>query len=72
MKFKTNAKCMGCVTAIRSALRPLAPAEAWSFDLDSPDRIMTYTGTAPADAEAFAAEVINTIGNAGFKAERIG
>lgn len=63
---------MGCVTAIRGALRPLAPAEAWSFDLDSADRTMTYGGPLPSDPDAFAAEVIKTIENAGFKAERIG
>ena len=67
MKFKTNAKCMGCVSAIRKALSSLAPEEEWNFDLESPDRIMTYTGNAEIDP----AEVIMTVENAGFKCGRL-
>lgn len=67
MKFRTNAKCMGCVSAIRSALSPLAPAEEWEFDLQSTDRTMTFTGAAAPEP----AEVIRLVAGAGFKAEQI-
>ncbi len=66
MKFKTNAKCAGCTSAITKALSPLAPASDWSFDLSSPDKTLTYVGAAPGPAEE---EVITAIRNAGFKAE---
>ncbi|MBD5221205.1 MAG: heavy-metal-associated domain-containing protein [Bacteroidales bacterium] len=69
MKFKTNAKCMGCVGAIRNALSEIAPAEKWQFDLNSPDRVMEYTGTDADDA--LADKVIAIIEKAGFKAERL-
>lgn len=70
MKFKTNAKCQGCVNAILKALEPVAPADRWSFDLDSPDRTLTYL--AGDDSEATADTVIRLIEGAGFKAARIG
>lgn len=63
MKFKTNAKCMGCVSAIRTSLEDLAPASCWEFDLNSPDRIMTYIGENPLDAEI----ICRKVEAAGFK-----
>lgn len=68
MKFKTNAKCMGCVTAIINALAPIASADRWTFDLNSPDKTLTYDGEAD---DALAGRVIALINAAGFKAERI-
>lgn len=67
MKFKTNAKCGGCASAIRNALKSIAPADQWEFDLESPDRILTFTGTADVDPD----EVVRLIKGAGFKAERL-
>lgn len=69
MKFKTNAKCMGCVNAIRNALSGLAPAESWQFDLESPDKIMEFTGETN-DAD-FARKVTELVKGAGFIAEKL-
>ena len=41
MEFKTNAKCMGCVSVIRKSLAIIAPESSWEFELDSPDKRMT-------------------------------
>lgn len=68
MKFKTNAKCGGCTSAIISALSFIAPASDWQFDLSSPDKTLTYVGSAEIDPE----KVVSIIAKAGFKAELIG
>jgi len=65
MKFKTNAKCGGCTSAILKAIDSLAPASAWEFDLASPDKTLTYVGDAPVP-DAFS--VMSAIEKAGFKA----
>ncbi|MCM1291910.1 MAG: heavy-metal-associated domain-containing protein [Prevotella sp.] len=69
MKFKTNAKCQGCASAIRSALAEIAPAQSWDFDLQSPDKTMTYKDS-DNDTE-LAAKIISAVEKAGFKAELI-
>jgi len=63
MKFKTNAKCAGCVGAIKRGLSVLAPAEEWNIDLDSNDRILTYTGT----KDIPSAEIVRMVEGAGFQ-----
>lgn len=67
MKFKTNAKCMGCVQAIRTVLKGIAPSQDWTFDLDSPDKTLTYSGNGNPDA----AEIIAAIKDAGFEASQL-
>ncbi|MBQ8423069.1 MAG: heavy metal transport/detoxification protein [Coprobacter sp.] len=64
-KFKTNAKCGGCVAKIESVLNPIVPRDCWSIDLSTPDRILTITG------ELSDEEIIGLITSAGFKAEKI-
>lgn len=71
MKFKTSAKCGGCVNAITNALKTVAPAENWEFDLTSPDKTLTYTGAAPADETAFTEAVVKAVASVNHKAERI-
>lgn len=66
MKFKTNARCQGCVAAISSALAPIVGADKISFDLDSADRVMSVD--AP---ENLAGEIERLVATAGFKAERL-
>lgn len=39
MKFKTNAKCGGCVAAIGAKLNKLVKEDEWSVDLKSPDKV---------------------------------
>lgn len=65
MKFKTNAKCAGCTSAIVSALAPVAPASDWQFDLASADKTLTYVGSNAIDRN----QVVAVIEKAGFKAE---
>ncbi len=67
MKFKTNAKCSGCTSAILKALAPLAPESEWTFDLASPDKTLAYIGSAALSVD----EVVNVIRNAGFSAEQL-
>ena len=65
MKFKTNAKCAGCTAAITKALASIASETDWTFDLSSPDKTLTYTGSKPINPDM----TVKTIENAGFKAE---
>lgn len=63
MKFKTNAKCGGCSSAILKALAPIAPASDWEIDLASADRVLTYKGSADINAD----DVIKAVTGAGFQ-----
>ncbi|MDL2255818.1 heavy-metal-associated domain-containing protein [Parabacteroides sp. OttesenSCG-928-K15] len=65
MKFKTNAKCGGCVAAIRTKLNEVVPEEKWSIDLNSPEKTLTVEGDYAPEA------VIEAVKAAGFKAEVI-
>ena len=70
MKFRTNAKCMGCVAVIRKALLPIASESSWEFELDSPDKLMTYVGDSSL-SETDVMQVIKLVEAAGFKIERL-
>jgi hypothetical protein len=63
MRFKTNAKCGGCVAAIRSKLGDLMNDSDWSIDLDSPDKILTVKADVSENADKAA------LANAVFKSE---
>lgn len=63
MKFKTNARCQGCVAAIRKSLNPILDSELVTFDLTSPDRVMTVA----ADVDPVLVE--EAVTKAGFKVE---
>lgn len=65
MKFKTNAKCGGCVAAIGTQLNKLVKENEWSIDLKSTDKVLEVTADVPAD------KVIAAVTEAGFKAEQI-
>ncbi len=65
MKFKTNAKCGGCVVAIGAKLNEVIKAEEWSFDLKSPDRVLEVTADVPAET------ILAAVTAAGFKAEQL-
>ncbi len=64
LKFKTNIKCMGCVSTVTPALNQVVGADNWEVDLQSPDKQLTVKGD-DLDAEA----VISALKEAGFKAE---
>ena len=65
MKFKTNAKCGGCVAAIGAKLNKLVKEDEWSVDLKSPDKVLEVTADVPAD------KIIAAVTDAGFKAEQL-
>lgn len=62
MKFKTNAKCNGCVAAIGSKLECIVDAGDWSVDLSSPNKVLTVKADVPAEV------VIAAVKEAGLKA----
>ena len=62
-RFKTNAKCGGCVARIGEALNKIVPAESWSNDLSTPERILTVT------SDLSDGEIVRTVEQAGYKAE---
>ena len=47
MKFKTSAKCGGCVAKIDAALEGRLPDGSWNIDLSPPDRILTVEADVP-------------------------
>lgn len=65
-KFKTSAKCGGCVARIAEKLDEVnLPREAWSIDLSSPDKVLTI------ESELSDSQIIAAVTAAGFKAERL-
>lgn len=64
MKFKTNAKCEGCKSAIISAMNEKFPNMEWTMDLDNADKVLECHGI-PEDAD-LAAKVVKTIEETGF------
>lgn len=65
LKFRTNAKCGGCITAIGAKLNRIVSPGDWSIDLKDPDKALTVTTDLPAD------EIQRTVEEAGFKATLI-
>lgn len=64
-KFKTTAKCGGCVATMKPFLAQIAPGN-WIIDLGSTDKILTIT------CDCTPEQVVETVKAAGFKAELIG
>ena len=64
-KFKTNAKCGGCVAQIAESLNKILPREQWDIDLNSTDKILYVT------SDQSDAVIIKAVSDAGFKAEKI-
>ncbi len=64
-KFKTSAKCAGCVSAIAEKLNTVMNAGEWSIDLSTPDRVLTVTSEVPDE------QVMSLVKEAGFKIEKI-
>lgn len=65
MKFKTNAKCAGCSSAILNAMQTKFPDEKWTLDLNTADKVLECHGV-PEDAEK-AALIIRILEETGFK-----
>ena len=67
LKFKTNINCTGCKAKVTPFLNQKEEIINWEVDLDNPDKILSI------DAKELAPEaVIEAVGKAGFKAEKIG
>lgn len=65
IKFKTNIKCTGCLSAVTPNLNKLAGENNWQVDLDSHQRILTVEG------DRSEAEIIEAVKTAGFEAEKV-
>ena len=66
LRFKTNAKCGGCVNKIGSELSRKVLPKDWSIDLNSPDRVLTVQTDLPAET------IVSLVNTAGFKAGPLG
>ena len=64
-KFKTTAKCGGCVAKIGETLDKVVARDQWNIDLSTPDRVLTITSDLSDD------RVIELVKEAGFKAEKL-
>lgn len=65
MRFKTNAKCGGCVSAIGAKLNRILSSDDWSINLDDPDKVLEVRVDIAPEI------VVATVKEAGFKAERL-
>ena len=65
LKFKTNAKCGGCVAAIGAKLNKFGREVAWSMVLKSPDITWAITTGLPAET------ILSAVSEAGFKASAL-
>ena len=63
MKFKTNAKCGGCISAIGEKLNEVIKAGEWHIDLNTPDKVLEVTADIAPDT------IVALIADAGFKAQ---
>ncbi len=65
MKFKTNAKCMGCKTRILNAVNEKFPDMQWDLDLQNADKVLECHGI-PDNSET-AQKIVDAIEETGFK-----
>ncbi|ADY50625.1 Heavy metal transport/detoxification protein [Pseudopedobacter saltans DSM 12145] len=63
LKFKTNLKCSGCVTAVAPKLDEIKGIDKWDVDLSSPEKTLKVEGNVQP------AEVERAFEKAGYKAE---
>lgn len=65
-RYRTSAKCNGCVSAIAGKLDEIMGREDWNIDLKSPDRVLTVKSNVAEE------EIVSRVKGLGFKIERIG
>ena len=65
-KFKTNAKCGGCVAKIEASLHTAVARDQWDIDPTPPDRVP------PIPRDLSDDDIVRLVTAAGFKAEKIG
>ena len=66
LKFNTTIKCMGCVEQVTPYLNEAVGANNWEVDIKNPEKVLTIHSA----NEVSAAEVINAVVSAGYKAEQ--
>lgn len=65
-RYRTSAKCNGCVSTIAGKLDEIMGREDWNIDLKSPDRVLTVKSDVAEE------EIVSRVKGLGFKIERIG
>ena len=65
IKFKTDIKCMGCVSQVTPHLNETIGQENWEVDITNPSKILTVKG------ESNENKIKEALQKAGFKAEKI-
>ncbi|WP_207432954.1 heavy-metal-associated domain-containing protein [Sabulibacter ruber] len=65
LKFKTNIKCGGCVSAVTESLDNTPGIYEWQVDTNNPDKILTVEGDATSEA------VIKAVQTAGYDATEV-
>lgn len=65
-RYRTSAKCNGCVSAIAGKFDEIMGREDWNIDLTSPDRVLTVKSDVAEE------EIVSRVKGLGFKIERIG
>jgi len=66
LKFKTNLKCGGCITAIKPELEKLDGLGQWKVDLTVPERILEVE-TSPDKA----ASILEAVKKAGYEISQL-
>jgi copper chaperone len=67
LKFKTNIKCSGCIATVTPFLNKTVGAANWEVDLQAPEKVLTVQ----AADKGKETEVIQSLQEAGYKAEKI-
>ncbi len=65
-RFKTNIKCMGCVSKVTPVMNEEVGVDNWEVDTQSLDKILTVKGIG-----IDSSDVIHAIESTGFKLEII-
>lgn len=66
IKFKTNLKCNGCISAITPAMNSIKGIIRWNVDLTTPDRLLIVECE-----DDVSADVLAAINKAGYKIEKV-
>ena len=67
IKFKTNLKCNGCISAVTPFLQEISGLGKWEVDLDGPDKILK----AEVESGSVCDDILQAFGKAGYEASRI-
>ncbi|WP_207422971.1 heavy-metal-associated domain-containing protein [Desertivirga brevis] len=65
LKFKTNIKCMGCISTVTPVLNEKAGVDKWKVDLQDPEKTLVIEGDSKPE------EIVEALKGVGFNAERI-